>query len=113
MPCLEVSLEKLRSTMAKAPVLRLVAAHGDDEVVAIQVTLLLQTFSEGGIQCLLGLCITTLLEDLDEHQAICALQAEIGVLADELVRVVLRDDLDAICQPGSAYEESDNSPVVY
>ena len=46
------------------------------------------------IKLLLNLRRPTLLEDLDKHQLIRALQAQICVLADDFVGFVLGDDLD-------------------
>jgi len=62
--------------------------------VAVEAALGLQPVRHGRVHVLLHFRITTLLEDLDEDEFVRSLEAEVGVLADELVRLVLSDDLE-------------------
>lgn len=58
--------------------------------------------SQSSIQCLLQLRVSSLLEDLDEDELVRSLEPKICILANDLVRLVLSDDLaDVSCAIGS------------
>ena len=91
---LQSSRQKLRLPIPKTPILLAVLNTSHQQITAFKTTLSLQMLRQLSVELLLNLRRTTLLEDLDENQLIRTFQAQIRVLADDLVRFVLGDDLD-------------------
>ena len=92
-PPLQVTSQELRPSQPKAPVLLGVGGDRDDEVRAGHATLLLETLGQRRVDSLLLGGVTALLEDLDEDKLVRPRKAQVGVLTDHLVRLVLGDDL--------------------
>src|SRR5919107_1758658 len=101
-PPSEVALEELGAPQDEGPVLAGVRGDGDDEVAGSQAGGLLQPSRQPGVERpLLGLR-APLLEDLQDDEVVGALDAQAGVLADELSRVVFGDHLVPV--PGGCGE---------
>jgi hypothetical protein len=85
--------QKLRLSHPKAPILLFILNTRDDQIRLCQPALRQQTGSESIIHANFVSGQPTLLEDLDNDQIIRPLKAKIRVFANDLARLVLRDDL--------------------
>lgn len=90
---LQIASQELCPTHTETPILRLVLAARDNQVRLLEPAVRREAISEGRVQVLLVLCISALLEDLNEDQVVCSVEAEIRVLADDVALLVLCDDL--------------------
>jgi hypothetical protein len=93
---LQRSGQKLRLSHPKAPILLSILNTRDDQIRLYQPALRQQTGSESIIHAHFVSGQPTLLEDLDNDQIIRPLKAKVRVFADDLARLVLRDDLAAL-----------------
>lgn len=96
--------QELGPSQTEAPVLARVGGDADDQVGAGHAALLVEALGQGGVHGLLLGGVAALLEDLDEDELVGAREAEVGVLADHLVGLVLGDDLDMNVELRSKFE---------
>lgn len=90
---LQITSQELRDAIPEAPILLRVSADGDDKIMALYSALGLELLRERRVEGLFCLCVPALLENLDENEVVGPLKPEVGILADELVGIVLCDDL--------------------
>ena len=86
-------LEKLRPTHPKAPIPLRISRTSDNQIRPWDTAVLLQTLLQLLINHLLQFCVSSLLEDLDGGELVCALEVEVRIFADNLVWLVLGYDL--------------------
>ena len=89
----EVTFEELGPAQPERPVLPSVGDDRDDEVGGGDPAPFLETVRELAVGRLLLVLRAPLLEDLDHGHAVGALEAEAGVLGDDVADRVLGDDL--------------------
>src|SRR5699024_2706739 len=82
-PGSELPGEELRTPLPERPVLVAVLHDGDDQVVLAHEPRGGESFGEGGVDRLLLLLSPALLGDVDDDDAVAALEAEPGVLGDD------------------------------
>lgn len=95
---LQITSQELRPSQTKAPVLLGVRRNRDDQVRSGHAALLLQALGQRRVDGLLLGSVPALLEDLDEDELVRPGEAQVGVLADYLVGLVLGDDLHNVVQ---------------
>lgn len=90
---LEITSQELCPPQPKAPVLLGVCGDRDNQVRPGHTRLLLEALSQCRVDSLLLGSITALLEDLDEDELVRPGEAQVCVLADDLIWLMLGDDL--------------------
>lgn len=90
----QLASQELRPPMPEAPILLLVRSKADDNIFSRRVALLLQAFSNSRVQSPFLVGVPSLLEYLDDDQPVRPFDSESCVVTYELVRLVLRDDLE-------------------
>lgn len=84
----------MRLPIPETPIFLPVLDTSHEQITTLKPALGLEPLSQLSIELLLDLRRTTLLKDLDEDEVMRTFQPEIRILADDLVRFVLGDDLD-------------------
>ena len=102
----KIPRQKLLPPQPKRPILPLILSHANNQILLWKPTLLAQPLGQTSIHGRLLLCVSPLLEDLDQNQLVSALVPETRVFEDELVGLVLRYDLEVphrSCQVGMTF----------
>lgn len=94
-PSLQLASQELRPSQTKTPILPRVRRNADNQIRTGDAALLLEALRQRRVDSLLLSSIAALLENLDEDELVGAGEAEVGVLTDDLVGLVLGDDLCA------------------
>src|SRR5215207_7884539 len=92
------AVHELGLAQTERPVGRPVRHHGNDQILRPHAAFRLQPLGQFGVRGYLLLIRSALLEDLDDHNAVRAIETEAGVLSDDLTLVVLGDDLISIAR---------------
>src|SRR4029450_849789 len=90
------AVHKLGLAQTERPVGMPVGHHRNDQILRPHAAFSLQPLRQFGVHGNLLLIRSALLEDLNDHNAVRAIEAEAGVLGDDLTLVVLGDDLISI-----------------
>ena len=81
----QLASQKLRPTHSKAPIILRISRTRHNQIRPWDTTVFLQPLLQLLINRLLQFCVSSLLENLDEDELVCALEVEVRVFADDLV----------------------------